>query len=83
MSDIAVRVENLGKRYRIGRRQESYRTLRDTMVRTAASTLGRLRSAQGGERDRDMIWALRDVSFEIKQGEAVGIIGRNRAGKST
>jgi ABC-type polysaccharide/polyol phosphate transport system ATPase subunit len=83
MSDIAVRVENLGKRYRIGRRQESYGTLRDTMVNFARGALGRRRTAQGSERERDMIWALRDVSFEIKQGDAVGVIGRNGAGKST
>ena len=88
MSDIAIRVEGLSKQYRIGGRQERYRTLRDTISDTALAPFRRFRaalrhsgvvSANGDE----TIWALKDVSFEVKRGEVVGIIGRNGSGKST
>jgi len=86
MSDIAIRVEGLGKRYRIGR-QERYRTLRDTLVEGAQRTVRTIRGwlSRDGRRESDeqTIWALKDVSFEVKRGEVLGIIGRNGAGKST
>ena len=84
MSDVVVRAENLGKRYRIGRRQR-YRTLRDTISETAAAPLRWLRRRKPAERENapDHIWALRDLSFGVRRGEAVGVIGRNGAGKST
>ncbi len=79
MTDIAIRAEGLGKRYRIGSLQTGYQTLRDVMVDSAHSALRR------GPRDRksEHIWALRDVSFEVPKGQVLGIIGSNGAGKST
>lgn len=80
MSNIAIRVEDLGKKYRIGAPQLKYRTLRETLSDGFERTTRRLRS---GEQDPDILWALRGVNFEVKQGEVLGIIGRNGAGKST
>lgn len=86
MSNTAIRVEGLGKQYRIGERSAGYRTLRETLAQSVRTPFRRLAAAfQGGRSSGEerTIWALRHVSFEVQQGEVLGIIGRNGAGKST
>ncbi|HEX2092501.1 MAG TPA: ABC transporter ATP-binding protein [Longimicrobiaceae bacterium] len=88
MSNVAVRVEGLGKRYRIGTASRRHDTLRDALVHAVKAPLRNLRELRGLTRfddqdGEDVFWALRDVSFEVNHGEVLGIIGRNGAGKST
>jgi lipopolysaccharide transport system ATP-binding protein len=88
MNDVAIRVENLSKQYKIGGAQQYHDTLRDTiadfgskishLVRRPSHSKSNLRKANS-----DYIWALKAISFEVKQGEVIGFIGRNGAGKST
>ncbi len=85
MSDLAIRVDNLGKRYQIGERESNY-SLRDVLANVFTSSFRRLTGdLKSGipTAQSEYIWALKDVSFEVKRGEVVGVIGRNGAGKST
>jgi len=87
MTDIAIRIENLGKEYRIGTAPTSYRTLRDTLSEGVRASFKAIRPRGAPQPDERMpankIWALRGVSFEVRRGQVMGIIGRNGAGKST
>jgi lipopolysaccharide transport system ATP-binding protein len=79
MSELAIRVEKLGKRYRIGTPAEKYRTLRETIVDAVTAPF----KALAHQVPMEYIWALRDISFDVMQGQVLGVIGRNGAGKST
>ncbi|MBD2260780.1 ABC transporter ATP-binding protein [Pseudanabaena sp. FACHB-2040] len=88
MSDTVIRVENLGKKYVLGQQQQGayrYTALRDVIsdrIKSLRRSFRKPRQHQPKETQEDF-WALKDVSFEVKQGEVIGIIGRNGAGKST
>ena len=90
MSDIALKAENLGKKYIIGHQTENgrYTALRDVMVHNVRKVWTKTMDLVQGKPiilgdETEEIWALKDVNFEIQQGEAFGVIGRNGAGKST
>jgi lipopolysaccharide transport system ATP-binding protein len=85
MNKMAVKTRGLSKRYRIGERN-SHSMFREALMHAALAPLRKFRSWSSGKQkgsDPGMIWALRDVDFEVEQGMVVGIIGRNGAGKTT
>ncbi len=86
MSAPVIKVENLSKQYRIGERQ-GYKTFREAIVNLAKMPFRKSKGSNSQSVSHNLepetIWALKDVSFEVKQGEVVGVIGRNGAGKST
>ena len=99
MNDTAIIVEDLSKCYRIGAREEGYKTFRETIIDVVSAPIRNFRRLRGLTKfdqnspsrstpsaengSSDVIWALRDVSFKVQEGVVLGIIGRNGAGKST
>jgi lipopolysaccharide transport system ATP-binding protein len=103
MSDLAIRVDKLGKLYDIGARETRYHMLREALTESLSAPFRKVSSLLGRDGSRpspagsyaasllsphstaqsSSIWALKDVSFEVKEGEVIGVIGRNGAGKST
>ncbi len=83
MTQPAIRIDRLGKQYRLGVRAAAYLTLRDTIMAALTAPWRRWAYLSGKTNEAETIWALKEVSLEIPPGEVVGIIGRNGAGKST
>lgn len=89
MSEIAIKAEGLGKKYIIGHQgTKGYKTFREQMFKHAHNFYSRTKKLISGQEvlegdETEEFWALKDLSFEIKQGDRIGIIGRNGAGKST
>jgi lipopolysaccharide transport system ATP-binding protein len=80
MAKTAILVDRIGKQYRLGQQATTYRTLRETLAESFGS---RKRKNGRTSTEPQSIWALKDVSFEVEQGQVLGVVGRNGAGKST
>jgi len=88
MTDIAIRIEGLGKQYKIGGTKTKYRTLRSSITDAVLTPARRMKRLLSGDATAaldmgESFWAIENISFDVKQGEVVGIIGHNGAGKST
>ena len=83
MTNPIISVEGLGKCYRIGLAESRPKNLREMVHRAAAAPFRYLRTRMTRATEAELVWALKDVSFELQQGEILGVIGRNGAGKST
>jgi lipopolysaccharide transport system ATP-binding protein len=83
LSNYAISVQGLSKQYVIGGQERGYPTFREMLLTGFAAPLNRLRKLGGNAKEEERFWALKDVSFDVKPGEIVGVIGRNGAGKST
>ena len=83
MTDVAIRVHGVSKRYQIGEQRAGYKTLRESLVGAVRAPFRRNSNGNASAPDDRTLWALKDVSFDVQHGEIVGVIGRNGAGKST
>jgi lipopolysaccharide transport system ATP-binding protein len=82
-AEYSIQVQGISKRYKIGAAQQRADTLRD-LITNQVQRIGQSFSRAGRARKAaDTIWALKDITFDVRQGQALGIIGRNGAGKST
>ena len=88
MSNPIIKVNNLSKRYRIGTKEQGYKTFREAILEGITAPVKNFTKLRGltkfkNAHEQDLIWALKNVSFEVSEGEVLGIIGRNGAGKTT
>ena len=84
MSHPVIKVESIGKAYRIGVEHPQSQTFKELVAEIVKTPLRRLRmKSEVWDESEDTFWAIRDINFQVHQGEVVGIIGRNGAGKST
>lgn len=83
MNDVVISVDGLGKRYQIGHQRDPYGRLTESLWDALRKPIDLVRGRRGGGDTSEWIWALRDVSFEVHEGDVVGVIGRNGSGKTT